>query len=440
MILRECSGPYGHGHAAHARKLHSTEPIIRKPAGGVKLDFLTTAPLGGIMWADDESDAGNRLAQSSHFRQCTRWPFCVTGTIRACSSISPVGRLPICPARRALHEIGVPRGEPLADAAAATAAALAEPLDYPPLGQSTTPVDRVVLALDRGVPEVAAVTAAVVRALADAGVDPDGISVLQDQADRDAGADDPCRLIPAALRRRITLLTHDPANRRELAYLAADEAGEAILINRALHEADVVLPIGCLRDDQSAGYFGIHGAVYPAFSDAKTLQRFRGFGSLNGRGGRRRELVADVDHVAWLLGINFTIQIVPAAGGQVMHVLAGQSDSVRRRGRELYHAAWDWPAVASGRAWWWPPSKAGPASRRGRTWAGRCTWPGASSSRAARSPSVAIWPRRPARPCNAWRANRRARRPCGTWARSGRSMPCPPPRSPMPWTATRSIC
>ena len=244
----------------------------------------------------------------------------------------------------ALHEIGVPRGEPLADTVAATAATLAEPLDYPPFAQSTTPVDRVVLALDRGVPEVAAITVAVVRALADAGVGLDGVSVLQDQADRNAEADDPCRLIPATLRRRVTLLSHDPANRRELAYLAADEAGEAILIHRALHEADVVLPIGCLRDDHSAGYFGIHSAVYPAFSDTKTLQRFRGFGSLNGRSGRRRELDAAVDHVAWLLGINFTIQIVPAAGGQVMHVLAGQSDSVRRRGRELYHAAWDWTA------------------------------------------------------------------------------------------------
>ena len=37
-----------------------------------------------------------------------------------------------------------------------------------------------------------------------------------------------------------------------------------------------MLPVGCLRGEQSAGYFGIHGAIYPTFSDAKTLQRFRG--------------------------------------------------------------------------------------------------------------------------------------------------------------------
>jgi nickel-dependent lactate racemase len=240
-------------------------------------------------------------------------------------------------------EMGVPRGQPLSDTAAATMAALKEPLDYPSLAQSTTPVDRVVLALDCGLPEAAQVTAAVVRALADAGIDPDGVTVLQSPADCAVGADDPCSLVPDGLRERITGLTHDPDDRRALAYLAADKAGEAILVNRALHEADVVLPIGCLRGETSAGYFGIHGCLYPTFSDTKTLQRFRGFGSLNGRGQRRRERVADVEHVACLLGINFTIQLVPAGGGKVMHVLAGQSDSVRRRGQELYHAAWNRP-------------------------------------------------------------------------------------------------
>ena len=52
-----------------------------------------------------------------------------------------------------------------------------------------------------------------------------------------------------------------------------------------------------------------------------------------------------MDHVAWLLGVNFTIQLVPAAGDRVLHVLAGESDAVRRRARELYHAAWGWPVA-----------------------------------------------------------------------------------------------
>jgi lactate racemase len=237
-------------------------------------------------------------------------------------------------------EFGTPRGQALTDLGVATEAALVTPIDYPPLAQTFTPADHVVLAVDRAVPQVAQVTAALVHALVEAGVAADGIAVLRAPADVAAGADDPCRLVQRALREQITVLTHDPDDRRQLAYLAASESGEAILINRRLHEADVVLPVGCVRDEDAAGYFGIHSAIFPAFSDAKTLQRFRGFGSINGQPARRRELAAEVDHVAWLLGINCTVQVVPAAGGGAQHVLIGESEAVRQRSRALYREAW----------------------------------------------------------------------------------------------------
>jgi nickel-dependent lactate racemase len=239
--------------------------------------------------------------------------------------------------------VGVPRGQPLADVGLAVGESLRAPIDYPNLEQCMTPGDRVVIALDRGLPRMAQITAAVVDALIRAGVDPDGITVLQSQADRDAGVGDPRRLLSQPLRSRINRIIHNPDERKDLAYLAANKDGEAILINRALHEADVVLPVGCLRGDQTAGYFGIHGVIYPSFSDTKTLQRFRGIGTLNGKGPRHRELTADVDHVAWLLGVEITVQIVPAAGEEVLHILAGESEAVRRRGETLRQAAWDWP-------------------------------------------------------------------------------------------------
>ncbi len=242
-----------------------------------------------------------------------------------------------------LNVPSAPGCEPLADPGEAAAAALLDPLDYPPLAKCTTPGDRVVLVLDRGLPVAAEVTAAVVHSLLRSGIGADGISLLLSQANGSAEADDPCRLVDPDQRSRLRILTHDPADRKQLAYLAADESGEAILVNRALHDADVVLPIGCLRDRGAAGYFGIHSAVYPAFSDAKTLQRFRGLGSLNHSGERKQALTAQVDHVAWLLGVYLTIQVVPGGRGQILHVLAGESESVRRRGRELYDAHWRRP-------------------------------------------------------------------------------------------------
>ncbi len=246
-------------------------------------------------------------------------------------------------------ECGTPRGRPLANPAAAVAEVLQEPLDYPPLARTTTPGDRVVLALGGSVPRADEVVAAVIRTLVAARVDPDGIAVLRTPADVQAGRGDPSRLLsdcrghtgPVAA--RITLLDHDPDDRKQLAYLAVNKAGDPILLNRAIHDADLVLPIGCLHGEATAGYYGIHTGIYPTFSDRRTAARFCSPASLAAEGSCKRQLVNEVDEVAWLLGVNFTIQVMPAGGCAVLHVLAGQSEAVRRRSRQLYREAWSWP-------------------------------------------------------------------------------------------------
>ena len=241
-------------------------------------------------------------------------------------------------------EYGVPRGTPLDDPAAAVAAALEDPLDYPPLAQSTTPGDRVVLALGHGLMETPRIVASVIHTLVVAGVGADGIDVLRAADDVEDQAEDPCRLVPEPIRERITLLTHDPTDRDRLAYLAAADDGSPILINRAIHEADLVLPIGCLHDPAAAGYYGLNGAVSPTFSDEATLRRFRAPGTLDRQGHVKSRLIEETNHIAWLLGISFSIQLVPASGDRMLHVLAGQSDAVYRRGQQLYAAAWQWDA------------------------------------------------------------------------------------------------
>jgi len=240
-------------------------------------------------------------------------------------------------------ECGSPEGPPLSDVPDAVTAALDTPLEYPPLARATTPGDRVVLALESGLPHAAEVVAAVVKSLVAAPVDPDGLTVLTTRADSTIDVGDPRRLIPEPLRNRIGLATHEPGDRRRLAYLAAADSGEPILLNRLLHEADLVLPLGCVQGESTSGYFGIHGLLYPDFSDERTLHRFRAPVSSHGRsdGARKRALAEQSDQVAWLLGINFTIQLIPAAGDGVLAVLAGQSDAVARRAQDLYHAAWD---------------------------------------------------------------------------------------------------
>jgi nickel-dependent lactate racemase len=234
-----------------------------------------------------------------------------------------------------LAECGSPHVSPLVDPARATAEALAEPLDYPPLSRSTTPGDRVVLPLEQGMPKAGEIAAAAIGALADAGVQPDGVTVLRTDADRVAGIGDPRPWLPREVVHRISVLAHDPTRRSDLAYLAATQAGEPILLNRAIVDADVVLPIGGIQSPAAPGYYGIHGAVYPAFSDQRTLRRFRSPASLDGRGRAKRKPGQVVDEVGWLLGVTLAVQLVPGPGDAVLHVVAGQIDAVRRRAREL---------------------------------------------------------------------------------------------------------
>lgn len=237
-------------------------------------------------------------------------------------------------------DCGVPPDPPLEELSGAVTTALEKPLEYPSLARCTTPGDRIVLALDRGLPRVDELVEAVIRSLLDSGVGADGISVLGTREDIEAGRGDPCALLPEPLRDRIKLITHDPSDTQQMAYLAAAESGEPIVVNSALHEADLVLPIGCLRNHLCGGYFGIHTALFPDFSDGKTRSRFRSLAALDSGQPYKQKLVEEAEHVAWLLGINFTIQVVPSVDSSILHVLAGKSEAVSRMGRELYDLAW----------------------------------------------------------------------------------------------------
>lgn len=245
-------------------------------------------------------------------------------------------------------ECGRPHGQVIGEVGEAVRRALREPLDYPPLAQGMTPGDRVVLALEPGLPQAAEIVAAVVASVIEAGVDPDGITVLQSQADALGGAPDPRTAIPWTWRKQVGLTTHNPADRKQLAYLAALDSGEPILLNRALTEADVVLPLGAIGKRGSLGYHGIHGAVYPTFSSQEAQAKFYSAGVFLRDLAYRRHLVRECDEVGWLLGIQFTIQVVPGGGEAVLDVLAGQYDAVRRAGWQRYR--WAWGCTAPPRA------------------------------------------------------------------------------------------
>ena len=222
----------------------------------------------------------------------------------------------------------------------ATAKALAHPVDYPPPDRYLMPSDRVAIVLGDGVPHGDQIAAAVIRRLVAGDIDPESITLLRTGAAADAGFGDPSRWLDEGIRQGLSLLTHDPTDRNQLAYLAASSRGESILLNRAIIDADVVLPIGCFHGRHVARHLGMYGAIFPDFADEKNRKRFRSPNTLGARGYHKKSVVGAVDEVGWLLGTTFTIQVIPGPVSSVLHVVAGEVGAVKKRAARLYRSAW----------------------------------------------------------------------------------------------------
>jgi nickel-dependent lactate racemase len=101
-----------------------------------------------------------------------------------------------------------------------------------------------------------------------------------------------------------------------------------------------VVTIGSLGYDPLLGYRGTSSVFYPGLSDAEAIRRSHGQGHDELTPDDPRPLRQLVDEVGWLLGVQYTIQVVPAGGGGVAAVISGQTESVLQRGKELLSEHW----------------------------------------------------------------------------------------------------
>ncbi|MHC4879188.1 MAG: lactate racemase domain-containing protein, partial [Planctomycetota bacterium] len=191
-----------------------------------------------------------------------------------------------------------------ADAADAIGRALAQPVDLPTLDQALVPDDRVVIALDRDV------------------------------------SADPREKLPSVARDAVTLKTHDPTAENSCRYLATTSGGERIHLATELVDADFVLTVGVTAFDSLLGYRGTSSVLFPGLSTVDSIKRTIGQGHQELSPREQRPLRQLVDEIAWLMGIQFTVQLVPAVEGGFCSVLAGNSESVFTRSREILTDEW----------------------------------------------------------------------------------------------------
>jgi lactate racemase len=244
------------------------------------------------------------------------------------------------PDERVVVAWNAPAGLDGPQALAAIRDALERPWEFPPLRQMLVPGDRVTIALDSTIAQPQPILEVLSQTLRESGIEPEDLTVLLAAA---GGA-----RLKEALPAAATLVVHDPGERSELAYLAATKAGRRIYLNRALSDADVVIPVGRLGYDPIMGYRGPWSVIFPELSERAAIDAHR---------GQFRDLTLELDvararasldesfEVSWLLGCQFHLGVVPGSSGFVT-VVAGKENAVRDRGISSVDSSWTLDAGA----------------------------------------------------------------------------------------------
>jgi nickel-dependent lactate racemase len=217
---------------------------------------------------------------------------------------------------------------------------LAAPLEFPALEQLCIPGDKVVLALDRQTPVAPELIAGIWEVLEKRGVDAPSLSILQPVALDAISPGDPRTALPEEIRGQIRWSVHDAVDERRQAYLATTARGQRIYLDGDVVEADVVISVGAIAYDPLLGFRGTSSVLYPGLSTAEDIARARGEGHSELGPHDERPLRQTIDEIAWLLGTQFSVQVIPGQGASACRVLAGGADSVFREGQRLLEELW----------------------------------------------------------------------------------------------------
>lgn len=195
--------------------------------------------------------------------------------------------------------------------------ALQRPSDFPPMGAAIVSGDRVAIAVDPNTPQVAEVLRGAlnaVRATEASDID----VVVGDEATEETLAE-----IKQVAGDVVRVIRHQPSDRESLRYLGADAAAHPIYLNRALVDADFVLPIVVGRPKDESGLLDGTG-IFPFYSDACSRARF--FQSDE----PAEEAPSDPSEPAWLLGVQIMMSVTPNNEGTVGEVTAGTPEAIQK--------------------------------------------------------------------------------------------------------------
>ena len=193
-------------------------------------------------------------------------------------------------------------------------AALESPFGFEPMRRAVTPDDRVAIVLDADLPHAAELLAGVLDHLGTAGIAPSAVTIVTPPGSRQ----DWIQALPGEFS-DVTAETHDPTDRKKLAYLATTKSERRVYLNRTVVEAEFTVILSGRRFDPVRGTAGAQVALYPELADEEI--RAANFGPfLKAAPWEGRE---EAEEVAWLLGMPFLVQVIEGAGDAIQDVVAG---------------------------------------------------------------------------------------------------------------------
>ena len=230
-------------------------------------------------------------------------------------------------------EVSVP---PIADVSRAVEAAIATPIEFPPLRQAVVPGDHVALVLDDGMPRPGDVLGPVVECLREAGAEAHDIQVIAVPA----FSESPNSFSADALPPGIKLVQHDPSDNVGLSYLAARKDGTRVYLNRAVVDADLVVLVGPVDYDPIMRYRGTSSAVYPGLADDAARRALRARVHKPATRQAQADARRESDEISWLLGVQFAVAVVAGRSSDVVAVLAGACEHVQREAQRRLEQNW----------------------------------------------------------------------------------------------------
>ncbi len=182
----------------------------------------------------------------------------------------------------------------------------------------------------------------IINKLNEAGINDDNIKLIAAVgAHRPMMRDDFVKKIGLSILERINVENHHPF--LNLVHLGESKLGTPIHVNKTYYNADLKITVGGVIPHVLAGFGGGAKMVLPGICGLKTLEANHRAG-MRGIGiglGRVTELRKDIEDVCSLVGLDFSVNIVPTIKGDIAGLFAGHYVDAHRKAIELFKSIYE---------------------------------------------------------------------------------------------------